>query len=717
MLRLNNLIYTIAAAIVLLACSSEKQPSGYGYLAVNMNSEDTPEIIVKGGEEPQIPFSLNIINAKSGEKHFVQDYRSLATEPLKLSSGTYNITAFSGETANAAWDTPVYSGNTTITIKPEQVNTANITCSLANTMVTISLPEDIDKNFSDYMVTVDNGSGSPLVFSKSAGNISSTAYFAVTGKLSWTMNLKNNDGMSYSTGKITRDNVKPGQHYNLVFTMGEAEDILGGAALRISVDDVLNEKIYPLVLDFDNSGLPSITGSDFDLTKILSSPMGSLVTRKLDMTAPQGIKSLTIVTSDKNLMEAGLPMGTELVDASAAIISNINNAGIKASAVAFGSTSASIEISAFVSKLKLGRYSFTVNLIDIKNHGKTVDVNLDIISSVDAEAISAVPWGKFAIITGHWFTETRPAGLKFQYRKASDSQWIDYAQNISFDDTKKSLTADLCGLEPNTDYVFKTVSDKDKDTRTISFRTESAEDVHNLSFDNWYKSGSCWYPNASADYKVWDSANPGTSSFGAVPTTPEENDLAVSGPGKRAARLESTTCFGQFAAGNIYIGQFVKVAGLGAILDWGYKFNSRPLALKGYYKYMPKTIDKAKDPYNSLMGTTDNCQIKIFLTDWEGMFQINTSQKTFVSDDDEHIIGIGQLVSSSYNNEYVKFTIPIEYRSKTRKPNFIVITGAASRYGDYSTGGVGSVLLLDEFSLIYNPYELTEEDKVKVNYR
>jgi hypothetical protein len=51
----------------------------------------------------------------------------------------------------------------------------------------------------------------------------------------------------------------------------------------------------------------------------------------------------------------------------------------------------------------------------------------------------------------------------------------------------------------------------------------------------------------------------------------------------------------------------------------------------------------------------------------------------------------------------------LKYRS-SRTPKYIVIVGAASRYGDYFTGGKGSVLKLDEFELVYDPTQLTEED-------
>ena len=53
--------------------------------------------------------------------------------------------------------------------------------------------------------------------------------------------------------------------------------------------------------------------------------------------------------------------------------------------------------------------------------------------------------------------------------------------------------------------------------------------------------------------------------------------------------------------------------------------------------------------------------------------------------------------------------MPLVYRND-RTPKYIVIVGAASRYGDYFTGGKGSVLKLDEFELVYDSDGLTEEE-------
>ena len=59
----------------------------------------------------------------------------------------------------------------------------------------------------------------------------------------------------------------------------------------------------------------------------------------------------------------------------------------------------------------------------------------------------------------------------------------------------------------------------------------------------------------------------------------------------------------------------------------------------------------------------------------------------------------------------------MEYRTLTRRPTHIVICAAASYLGDYFTGGIGSTLFVDEFELVYDSGDLTDEEAAKVNYR
>lgn len=343
---------------------------------------------------------------------------------------------------------------------------------------------------------------------------------------------------------------------------------------------------------------------------------------------------------------------------------------------------------------------------------KEFDLTLDFTSS-EAEAKAVNAWALFADVTGSLKSNTVPDGLKLQYKKISEEAWTDFAGEIKTDAENKAFTARLTGLEPGANYIVRAVTAKEEGKKQIAFTTEAAAEVHNMSFDSWYMSGKAPMPNASG-YSVWDSANKATAGLGTIPTKQETSHLAVTGEGKSAVKLESMTAFGIMAAGNIYTGGFQKVIGMsGAALEWGTPFTSRPLALKGYFDYAPKAIDMADSAHENLKGQSDICQIQIFLTDRADKFQINTSEGKFVDVNGNDIIAYGKVESSVATstkeglvNGYEPFTIKLEYRSTTRKPTQIVIVGAASKYGDYFTGGKGSVLYLDEFSFVYDPAEL-----------
>ena len=343
---------------------------------------------------------------------------------------------------------------------------------------------------------------------------------------------------------------------------------------------------------------------------------------------------------------------------------------------------------------------------------KEFDLTLDFTSS-EAEAKSVNAWALFADVTGSLKSNSVPEGLKLQYKKMTEEAWTDFAGEIKTDAENKAFTARLAGLEPGANYIVRAVTAKEEGKKQIAFTTEAAAEVHNMNFDSWYMSGKAPMPNASG-YSVWDSANKATAGLGTIPTKQETGHLAATGEGKSAVKLESMTAFGIMAAGNIYTGAFQKVIGMsGAALEWGTPFTSRPLALKGYFDYTPMNIDMADAAHEALKGQPDTCQIQIFLTDRADRFQINTSEGKFVDVNGSDIIAYGKVVSGTVTstkdglvNGYEPFTIKLEYRSTTRKPTQIVIVGAASKYGDYFTGGKGSVLYLDEFSFVYDPAEL-----------
>ena len=93
----------------------------------------------------------------------------------------------------------------------------------------------------------------------------------------------------------------------------------------------------------------------------------------------------------------------------------------------------------------------------------------------------------------------------------------------------------------------------------------------------------------------------------------------------------------------------------------------------------------------------------IVLADWDKPFEINTTSGKFLDvENDRNIIAYGELLDDvGTNGKYKEFEVKFNYRDMNRTPKYILVVAAASRYGDYFTGGTSSVLYVDEFTLSY----------------
>lgn len=708
---MKRLYFILASVLVIFSVFScrktDIQEEGFGYLYVSLEKDESEDLVFKSEPSEDQIFSLTVYNPLDQQEGHVDDYRELGQNPMTLPAGnfSYKAVASSGNNGTAAFGEPFYTGSTDFQISNGQVTNVNISCSLANVKVTASFSDEIKKAFSEYVLTVSNGLGE-LVFSNISDPVTTDeeGYFSVTDTLFWSLHLKNTDGAVYKTLEGKCEGVKPRQHYNFQFSLGkEDEGIDGAGAVTLIVNDSMIEESFDLILDFDKEKeRPSSASNGFDMESGLTLTAGEVaIGKSIVLSAPDGFKNieLTILEPDGSKSEY------EII--TAARSSELSDRGISYNPAQEGSTSVELSLESFAAKNPMGSYTLNFFMVDLKSSFTEDSLRISVLSDVDVEATSVNPWARFAAVEAKWYPSEQPEGLSFQYRKKSESSWTDYTGAVSADQSSRAYSAEIRGLEPETEYVIRAVTAEDKETKELSFTTEAEGVIHNMSFDDWYQNDKgAWYPNLDSSYQVWDSANGGTASLGTVPTTPEESDIAVTGTGKKAAKLTSSTAFGQFAAGNIYTGKFGKATlnPIGATLQWGVPFDSRPLALQGYFKYVPEIVNKGS--HNGMSGKTDICQIQIMLADWDAPFDVDTGNQKFVDVNGSDIIAYGSLETDETMTSYRKFTINLDYRDVTRIPKYIVIVAAASRYGDYFTGGVGSTLYLDEFEFVYDPDQL-----------
>ncbi len=294
----------------------------------------------------------------------------------------------------------------------------------------------------------------------------------------------------------------------------------------------------------------------------------------------------------------------------------------------------------------------------------------------------------------------------FQYKKKGDAQWIDVAQSL-VTQTQGSFSCYIPHLEPLTEYVVRAVADGETGNE-INVTTASTELIPDGSFDQWWlKNDKIWCPWDENGIQYWDTGNTGAATLGQSNVVP--TDYTPSGSGKAAelnTRFVGIASIGKLAAGSIYTGSFVKVDGTNGILDFGRPWTTRPTKLKGYYQYKTADISHSikEEPYESMIGQPDTCHIYVALTDWTAPYEIRTNPKNrqLFNKDADYIIGYGELVYSGTMEDYQEFEIIINYKSTSRVPSYMQITAAASKYGDFFTGGQGAVLYVDDFSFDYD---------------
>ncbi|MEG0519512.1 MAG: PCMD domain-containing protein, partial [Bacteroidales bacterium] len=590
----------------------------------------------------------------------------------------------------------------TISITKGSVVNEEVVCKLANVKVSVEIDPSVNESFKDYKVVVSNtDKNNGLIFSSTDHTITNAGYFACTGKLNWSLYLVNNNDILFDgdvNGAI--NNVKPREHYIIKVKVSNGGGADGASNITIVVDDSVNEQEHHFDISLNKKEKPKYSGAGFNLENEQLVPEGTTIPYQINVDAKAGISKMIVKHTSLAMANAGIPYSFNLLEVTALEKSTIHAAGLTWNDVAEGAENMVLSFTNIISKLPLGTYGFDFMATDKQYQAVGAKFRFRVIPGVETTSLNVEPWAKQAFLYGMWNTLEKPAGLGMEYKKVSESSWTQITGGFTFEGSKYSMK--ITNLEPSTNYVMRTFSAKEI-SNEIEFTTEAADQIPNMSFDKWYKEGKHWYANENSSKFWWDSGNVGANTLSEVnPTSPESSIVAVAGAGKQAVRMESKTVFGILAAGNVYLGKFGKTIGTsGAQISFGRPYTCRPLSLKGYYSYAPKTINKTKAPYDHLSGQSDMCQIYVLLTDKGSMYAVDTSEKTFIDiQNDPTIIAYGEKTTNSNTNGYQMFDIPLVYRSN-RKPTHCVIVASASKYGDYFTGGVGSLLYIDELEFTF----------------
>lgn len=701
------IILAAVAALSLLSCNREEDSllaaRGEGLLSVSVGN--APELTVTTKAEEQEIFRIEVINSEGVTVATVDDHTTLAETPLALRVGRYTVRATHGEDVESAFNSPFYKGETEVDIVENEMASASITCALDRVKVSVSVSDEVKEKFTDYSIAVDNGNpGSTLVFQGT--ELGNTGYFRCTEEcvLNYVVNLVNLDGDPFVIEqKIT--GVQPKDYYTISLDLNPEVTGSSAAAIRIKVDNSLNEHDHTMDVNLNKPARPVLTeAAGTDLSGTVRVTIGNNNKIGLfNLTAAGGVQSIVLTHDIQALMDKGVPASFSLSEPDPAVTTAAAAAGMLWAEFEPGATSVQglLDIRTLLSNLEVGTYGMTLTVLD--RYAQKVPFVLDIkvtpSMEVEVKAGGVNAWARKAYVTSVFYTESQPEGMAVQYRKKGENAWTQFSGDMDVQGTE--FTVLLTGLEPATEYeVMPYTANEQNEAAIYGFTTEEAAQLPNFNFDSWTDSGHI--PNAEGS-SFWGTGNNGTSLLGKYATSQETNHVKNGSAAKLNSMFVGLGSFGKFAGGNIYSGTYIETVGMdGAKIDFGQPYTSRPTALHGWYDYAPVAIDYADGSHSALKGTTDVGKIFVALTGWSEPFHVNNTDGTLFSPDDPAVIAYGELeITESSNGEYKEFTIELDYRDLERKPTYVLVVATASKYADYFTGGNGSIMYIDEFQFIF----------------
>ncbi|MDE5642352.1 MAG: DUF4493 domain-containing protein [Muribaculaceae bacterium] len=705
---MNKTIYKIAAAALVLgglsACSEEQlavEGEGHVKISATLNSDVT--VVSRAQSEDELAESCTVW--LSNDKGVVREYHGLSEIPaggIDLYSGHYKAEAWAGTKSAASWEDRWFEGVEEFDVRKGETTTVDLSCKIQNTIVSVVYEESADEVISNYTLTAATTAGE-LTFE---GKDERKGYFIMPEgetTLKYTLSGKLSTGEDY-TRSATIENVKPSTEYRLTVRHTGENDELGGAYLTIVVDEsevVVEDTILITVA-------PDIKGYNFDIDQPLRGKSGEFGRKSVYIT---GAAALSSVVLEGDILQQKLG-----IDGSDFDLMNYEDA-VRDAVIAGGITNVySYDSDQDISNMKInfeetftnslpdGEYGIRITASDALGNSSvktlTLVVSADPVTTADINLMDV--YATTAVLRANVSGDAEEFG--FNYRKAGDSEWT----YVSGKADGNAYTAALSGLSPETEYEYVAATPEFASSKVVKFTTEGAPQLPNSSFEDSYLDGKVLRFYKEGDAMFWDSGNKGSSTLN-VNITTLSSDYRHSG--ETSVRLGSQKVAIAFAAGNLFVGEFLGTESLTkGILGWGRPFSARPKALKAWVKYTPAVIND----YNGgdlQKGSMDEGIIYMALLDnstetygnygpWPCM--IATKQPKLFDPKGSNVIAYGEKIFSGATDGdgLVEVTIPLDYIRNDIKPSNIVLTASASRCGDYYTGGA-SVMYIDDIELVY----------------
>lgn len=329
-----SLILTMSLATIMFSsCTSDElgDMERYGSLNVTLNVDESlldvsSEIIGRNTASVNADeFNFALENSEGVVVKTWEKYSELNSgEQFKI--GSYKLTASHGDVNVEGFENPCYQGMENFEITEASITNVDITCTLINSMVSISYTDAFKGYFSDYEVAIHSEGNDNIVIDKEEVR----ACYMKPGNIYLSMKLVNQAGTSsaFSPGVILT--ALPQHHYKVKLDVNNGN--MGVAQLIISFDDAVenDDVVIDLSDELMSSPAPEIIAYGFTPSQPLSIKKGQALDTPVEVVinARGGLKEVYLTADAQNFVSAGLPTEMDLMKATDEQKSIISQLGI-----------------------------------------------------------------------------------------------------------------------------------------------------------------------------------------------------------------------------------------------------------------------------------------------------------------------------------------------------------------------------------------------------
>ena len=224
------------------SCQSDKNDGAEGYGYIQLSDVDVNKEVEISRATAGEQLALDILDSEGIVRKHADDWNELKAEPVLLPAGKeYTVKAYSfGKEADTqGFDaTPYYAGETKKLVVANRSETVEVTCRLAQAMVSVAYTENFKKAFgSEVSCTLTDGKETPELNVVFAPAETRPAYVKANQPLKVALALPG--GKTFSKQFV--ETAKAAYHYKLTFDMTD-----GKGDFNVSVDQSKHE--YTVIL-------------------------------------------------------------------------------------------------------------------------------------------------------------------------------------------------------------------------------------------------------------------------------------------------------------------------------------------------------------------------------------------------------------------------------------------------------------------------------------